>query len=69
MHFDVDWDVGYRPITRPKMSDAAEVLEEVVNFGEVDWDREVELAKRFELSICQAFPRTYAGFVNIANIR
>lgn len=45
VHFDADWDVGYRPVTRRKMSDAADVLGEVVNFGEVDWDREVELMK------------------------
>jgi hypothetical protein len=43
VHFDADWDVGHRPIARRRMSDASEVLGEQVNFGEVDWDREVEL--------------------------
>jgi hypothetical protein len=43
VHFDADWDVGYRPIAHRRMSDASDVLGEEVNFGEVDWDREVEL--------------------------
>ena len=45
VHFDADWDVDYRPITRGRMNEADEVLGEHVNFGEVDWDREVELVK------------------------
>lgn len=45
VHFDGDWDVDYRLITRRRMSEADEVLGEHVNFGEVDWDREVELVK------------------------
>jgi Thioredoxin len=45
VHFDADWDVGYRPIARRGMSDASGVLGEHVNFGEVDWDQEVELEK------------------------
>jgi hypothetical protein len=43
VHFDADWDVGYRPIARRRMGEASDVLGEQVNFGEVDWDREVEL--------------------------
>ena len=45
VHFDADWDVGHRPIARRRMSDASDVLGEEVNFGEVDWDREVELVR------------------------
>ena len=45
VHFDADWDVGYRPIVRRRMSEASNVLGQEVNFGEVDWDCEVELAK------------------------
>jgi thioredoxin-like negative regulator of GroEL len=45
VHFDAEWDVGYKPITRLKMSEVADVLAGSANFGEVDCDREVELAK------------------------
>ena len=45
VHFDAAWDVEYKPIAHRSMSKAAEVLAEHVNFGEVDCDREVELAK------------------------
>ena len=45
VHFDAEWDVGHRTIIHLKMIEAAEVLAEHVNFGEVDCDREVELAK------------------------
>jgi Thioredoxin len=45
VHFDADWDVGHRPTARHRMCDASDVLGEEVNFGEVDWDREVELVK------------------------
>lgn len=45
VHFDAEWDVSYRTITRLRMRAAADVLTEHVNFGEVDCDREVELAK------------------------
>ena len=44
VHFDADWDVGYRPITRLRMSEAAGVLAGHVNFGEVDCGREAQLA-------------------------
>jgi thioredoxin-like negative regulator of GroEL len=44
VHFDAEWD-GYRAVIRRKMSNAADVLAEHVNFGEVDCDREVALAK------------------------
>jgi hypothetical protein len=49
VHFDTDWDVGFRPIARRKMSAASEVLGEEVNFGEIDWDREVELVMAFRV--------------------
>ena len=49
VHFDADWDVGHRPITRRRMSDPSDVLGEEVNFGEVDWDREVELVKSLRI--------------------
>jgi thioredoxin-like negative regulator of GroEL len=49
VHFDADWDVGYRPITRRRMSDAADALGERATFGEVDWDREVELVKSLRI--------------------
>jgi hypothetical protein len=49
VHFFADWDVGYRPIARRRMSEASDVLVEHVNFGEVDWDHEVELAKSFRV--------------------
>ncbi len=45
MHFDADWDVGHRPNVRRRMSEASVLLGKDVNFGEVDWDREVELVK------------------------
>src|SRR5450432_1072986 len=43
VHFDADWDVGYRPIARRRMRDASDVVGEEVNFGEIARDREVEL--------------------------
>ena len=49
VHFDADWDVGYRPVARHRMGEASDVLGEHVNFGEVDWDHEVELAKSFRV--------------------
>ena len=49
VHFDADWDVGYRPIARRRMGEASDVLGEHVNFGDVDWDHEVELAKSFRV--------------------
>jgi len=45
VHFDADWDVGHRPNVRRRMSKASDLLGKEVNFGEVDWDREVELVK------------------------
>jgi thioredoxin-like negative regulator of GroEL len=45
VHFDADWDVGYRPITSLRMTEAADALAEHVNFGEVDCGGEAELAK------------------------
>jgi hypothetical protein len=44
VHFDAGWDVGHRPNVRCRMSEASDLLKKA-NFGEVDWDREVELAK------------------------
>jgi len=44
VHFDAEWDVS-RPATRLRMSEAAEVLAEHVNFGEVDCGGDAELAK------------------------
>jgi hypothetical protein len=45
VHFDADWDVGHRPNVRRRMSEASDLLGKEVNFGEVDWDREVDLVK------------------------
>jgi thioredoxin-like negative regulator of GroEL len=45
VHFDAEWDVSHRAIIRLRMSEAEDVLADHVNFGEVDCDREVELAK------------------------
>jgi hypothetical protein len=45
VHFDAEWDVSHRTVARLRMSEAADVLGEHVNFGEVDCDHEVELAK------------------------
>lgn len=45
IHFDAEWDVGGRPVTRLKMLEAEQVLSDHANFGEVDCDRELALAK------------------------
>lgn len=45
IHFDANWDVKYRAIIRSAMADAERVLADRVNFGEVDCDRDPELAK------------------------
>jgi len=45
IHFDAEWDVGYLPTMRAKMLEAAQALGNQVGFGEVDVDRELELAK------------------------
>jgi len=49
VHFDAEWDVGYRPITRQKMQEAEQVLAGEVNFGEIDVDRDIPLAKAIQL--------------------
>jgi hypothetical protein len=49
VHFDADWDVGYRPITRQRMREAEQVLAGEVNFGEIDVDRDIPLAKSIGL--------------------
>ena len=49
VHFDAEWDIGYRPITRRKMQEAEAALSEQANFGEVDCDREIPLAKSIGL--------------------
>ena len=46
VHFDAEWDVGYRPITRQKMQEAEQVLAEEVNFGEIEVDREFHSRSR-----------------------
>src|SRR2546428_13811446 len=50
VHFDAEWDVGNRPITRHKMQEAEAALSEQANFGEVDRDREIPLAKSIRLT-------------------
>ena len=45
IHFDASWDEDHRANTRRVMADAEQVLAEHVNFGEVDCDRDPELAK------------------------
>jgi thioredoxin-like negative regulator of GroEL len=51
VHFDADWDVGGRPITRRLMYAAEALLAAggIVGFGEVDIDFEADLAKRQEV--------------------
>jgi thioredoxin-like negative regulator of GroEL len=44
IHFDAEWD-GHRELTRRKMLEAEQALGDHVNFGEVDIDTEVALAK------------------------
>jgi len=46
VHFDAEWDVGYRPITRQKMQEAEQVLAQEVNFGEIEVDREFHSRSR-----------------------
>jgi len=48
VHFDADWD-GHRHIVRSKMIEVSKLLGQQVNLGEVDCDREVELAKSLRL--------------------
>jgi len=45
VHFDAEWDFAYRPVLRRRMREAEEVLADRVNFGEVDCDRSLDLAK------------------------
>jgi thioredoxin-like negative regulator of GroEL len=45
IHFDANWDAKYRAIIRSAMADAERVLADRANFGEVDCDRDPELAK------------------------
>lgn len=45
IHFDGHWDAKYRAVTRSAMADAEQVLAGFVNFGEIDCDREHELAR------------------------
>jgi thioredoxin-like negative regulator of GroEL len=45
VHFDAEWDVSGRAVTRGKMAEAEQALGEQVNFGEVDCDRDTELAR------------------------
>ena len=44
IHFDAKWD-AYRTATRSAMAHAEQALADCVNFGEVDCDRDPELAK------------------------
>lgn len=45
VHFDAEWDFAYRPILQRQMLEAEEVLADRVNFGEVDCDRNLDLAR------------------------
>jgi hypothetical protein len=45
VHFDAAWDVAGRIIARQRMTDAAGVLGEQANFGEVDCDLDPDLAR------------------------
>jgi thioredoxin-like negative regulator of GroEL len=45
IHFDANWDTVHRTVTRSAMADAEQILAEHVNFGEVDCDRDPQLAK------------------------
>ena len=49
IHFDAEWDVGYRPITRCKMREAMDALATQANFGEVDCDRHADLARSIRI--------------------
>jgi thioredoxin-like negative regulator of GroEL len=45
IHFDAEWDAKYRAVTRSAMAEAEQFLADRVNFGEVDCDTDLELAK------------------------
>jgi thioredoxin-like negative regulator of GroEL len=49
IHFDAEWDVAYRPLLRRRMLDAERELADRANFGEVDIDDNMELAKSMRL--------------------
>ena len=49
IHFDAEWDVGYRPITRKRMLEAEATLSGKASFGEVDVDQEMDLARSLPL--------------------
>ena len=49
IHFDAAWDVGHRPSTRRKMQEAETAFGDTVNFGEIDCDRSMEIAKSIQL--------------------
>lgn len=49
IHFDAEWDVSYRAVLRERMLEAEEALANEANFGEVDCDRNLELAKSIPL--------------------
>ena len=45
IHFDASWGEKHRATTRRVMADAEQVFGGRVNFGEVDFDRDPQLAK------------------------
>ena len=45
VHFDAEWDFAYRPVLQRRMLEAEKLLADRVNFGEVDCDRNLDLAK------------------------
>jgi thioredoxin-like negative regulator of GroEL len=45
VHFDASWNAEHRKVMRGVMVGAEQALAERVNFGEVDCDRDPELAK------------------------
>jgi hypothetical protein len=67
VHFDAAWNISYRPITRREMSEAAAVLAEHVNFGEVDCDRDPELANSIRVLNLPAVAYYVGG--NLAGVR
>jgi thioredoxin-like negative regulator of GroEL len=49
IHFDAEWDVAYRPITRQRMLEAEEALADQVSFGELDCGSNPELANSLHI--------------------
>ena len=45
IHFDVPWDVGYRPGMRLEMKETSEVFSNGLDFAEVDCDAQHEIAR------------------------